>query len=152
MLILPISPIPYQFSYRFLGSSLSSKKWTLHSLLHQKQPFYFFPKLCLHKTVNMNIFNSNILNNTLTSYTVERKYNLNKLDWSPAFKYKCFSMLLVFAPLHDITALHWLHMAEFSSCLVKCSQALDRFLLYMMLPRGWRSESLQVVWCKCTAT
>ena len=59
---------------------------------------------------------------------------------------KCFSMLLVFAPLHDITALHWLHMAEFSSCLVKCSQACShRFLLSMMLPRGWRSELSQIV-------
>ena len=53
--------IPYQCSYRFLSSSLSGKKGALHSLLHQKQPFYFFPNLCLHKTVNMNIFNSNIL-------------------------------------------------------------------------------------------
>ena len=53
-------------------------------------------------------------------------------------------MLLVFAPLHDI-ALHWLHMAEFSSCLVKC-------LLSTMLPRGWKSELSQREWRKCTAT
>ena len=59
--ILPINPIPYQFSYRFLSSPLGDKKGVLHSFLHQKQPFYFFPKLCLHKTVNMNKFNSNIL-------------------------------------------------------------------------------------------
>ena len=45
-------------------------------------------------------------------------------------------MLLVTAPLHDITALHWLHTAEISSCLVKCSQALDRLLLFMMPPRS----------------
>ena len=59
--ILPIDSIPYQFSYRFL----SGKKGVLHSPLHQKQPFYFFPKLCLHKTVNMNIFNSNIQQKTV---------------------------------------------------------------------------------------
>ena len=65
---------------------------------------------------------------------------------------KCFSALVVFAPLHNITALHWLHTAELSSCLVKCSQALDRFPLSMMLPHGWRSESWQRVWRKYTAT
>ena len=63
----------------------------------------------------------------------------------PCWGDKCFSMLLVFAPLHDITALHWLHTAEFSSCLVKCSQTSDRFLLSMMLPRSW-------AWRKCTMT
>ena len=70
----------------------------------------------------------------------------------PCWVDTCLSMLLVFAPLHDITALHWLHKAEFSSCLVKCSQALDRFLISVMLPRSWKSESLQRAWCKCTAT
>ena len=43
-------------------------------------------------------------------------------------------------------------MAEFSSCLVKCSQALDRFLLSIMLPRSWRSEFSQRMWHKCTVT
>ena len=65
LLILPIDSIPYQFSYRFLSSSLSGKNRVLHSFLHQKQPFYFSPKLCLHKSVNMNIFNLNIQQKTV---------------------------------------------------------------------------------------
>ena len=64
--------------------------------------------------------------------------------WHSCWVDRCVSMV------HDITALHWLHAAEFSSCLVKCSRALDR-LLSTMLPRTWRSESSQRVWRKRTA-
>ena len=74
--------------------------------------------------------------------------------YRPPLVDKCFSMLEVFAPLHDIAALHWLHTAAFSSRLVKRSQTLDRFLLSMMLlPCCWK-----VVWAvastvtQCTAT
>ena len=175
--------IPYQCSYRFLSSSLSGKKGALHSLLHQKQPFYFFPNLCLHKTVNMNIFNSNILtfntwnmlnySLTLIVFILISTLPLSaevpvELDWPaatlavvcrrsntwhswyliPCGVDKCFGMLLVFAPLHDFTALHWLYTAEFSSLLVKCSQALDRLLLSMMLPQVWRFESSQRASCR----
>ena len=43
--------------------------------------------------------------------------------YRPPLVDKCFSMLEVFAPLHDIAALHWLHTAAFSSRLVKWSQS-----------------------------
>ena len=53
-----INAIPYQFSYQFLSSSLSGKKSSTQSSA-PKATILFVPKI-LHKTVNMNIFNSNI--------------------------------------------------------------------------------------------
>lgn len=42
---------------------------------------------------------------------------------------KCFNMLVVLPPLHDIAALHKLHFALLASFLVKWSQAFNHFNL-----------------------
>ena len=64
--------------YRFLSSSLSDKKGVLRSLLHQKQPFYFFQKLCLHRIVTMNILKSNIQQKTCILLAVARQQCANE--------------------------------------------------------------------------
>lgn len=46
--------------------------------------------------------------------------------------HKCFSMLLVFPPLHEITVLQTLHVAPLAAFLVKLSHTLDRFRLWRM--------------------
>ena len=70
--ILHINPVPNHFLHRFLNNSLSGKKGVLHSVLHLKQPFYFSPKLCLHKIVNMNIYKLNIQQKTVHAVAVAR--------------------------------------------------------------------------------